>query len=107
MRFNTAQLMRRTATSLLTRHQQAAANAGRSVPVRHASVLPDNNQLSEEQQMLRETCANFAENELAPIAGEVDKKCAFPMEVVGKMGELGLMGLTQSEQYGTCATTCM
>jgi len=61
--------------------------------VRSASVLPDNDALSETNQMLRETVAAFAENELAPNAGKVDKECKFPMEMVAKMGELGLMGL--------------
>merc|ERR1719466_732398 len=68
--------------------------------VRSASVLPDNDALSETNQMLRETVAAFAENELAPNAGKVDKECKFPMEMVSKMGELGLMGLDIPTELG-------
>ncbi len=35
----------------------------------------------------------FAENELWPIAGKIDKSGEFPAEQVHKMGELGLMGI--------------
>ena len=68
---------------------------------RNASVLlPDNDQLKEEEQMLRSTCADFAANELAPNAWKVDKECAFPMETIKKMGDLGLMGLQIKPELG-------
>merc|ERR1719457_156581 len=50
--------------------------------------------------MLRQTCADFATNELIPIAGKVDKECQFPMEVIRNMGDLGLMGLNLSSDLG-------
>merc|ERR1719317_1331728 len=50
--------------------------------------------------MLRQTCADFATNELIPIAGKVDKECQFPMEVIRNMGDLGLMGLNVSSDLG-------
>jgi len=56
--------------------------------------------LPEEHQMLKETCRNFAEKELWPIAGEIDKTCRYPEEQVKKMGELGLMGINAPEDYG-------
>jgi len=68
--------------------------------LRSASNLPDNDALNDTHQMLRQTCADFAENELAPIAGKVDKECKFPMELVEKMGELGLMGITIPTELG-------
>merc|ERR1719320_49959 len=34
--------------------------------------------------MLRQTCADFATNELIPIAGKVDKECQFPMEEISR-----------------------
>jgi len=56
--------------------------------------------LPEEHQMLKEVCRNFAEKELWPIAGEIDKTCRYPDEQVRKMGELGLMGINAPEEYG-------
>jgi len=56
--------------------------------------------LPEEHQMLKEVCRNFAEKELWPIAGEIDKTCRYPEEQVRKMGELGLMGINAPEDYG-------
>jgi isovaleryl-CoA dehydrogenase len=51
-------------------------------------------------EMLRETVYQFAQNEIAPIAAKVDEENAFPNEMWKKMGELGLHGLTVSEEYG-------
>merc|ERR1719466_188644 len=50
--------------------------------------------------MLRQTCADFATNELVPIAGKVDRECQFPMQVIKYMGDLGLMGLNVSSELG-------
>jgi len=50
--------------------------------------------------MLKDTCRQFAENELWPIAGKIDKSGEFPAEQVRKMGELGLMGIDQDEEFG-------
>ena len=67
---------------------------------RSISILPDHSYLSETHQMLRETCADFAEKELVPIAGAVDKKHEYPTDAVHKMGDLGLMGLMIPSEYG-------
>ena len=56
--------------------------------------------LNEEQQAIRETCRDFAEQEIKPIAEEIDRTGGFPYEVVRKMGELGLLGLPFPEEYG-------
>jgi len=56
--------------------------------------------LPETHQMLKDTCRQFAENELWPIAGKIDKSGEFPAEQVRKMGELGLMGIDQDEEFG-------
>lgn len=45
-------------------------------------------------------CRDFAEEELKPIAAEIDKKHLFPKEQIKKMGELGLMGLCVPEALG-------
>jgi butyryl-CoA dehydrogenase len=57
-------------------------------------------QLTEEQQMIRKMVRDFAENEIAPIAQETDKSGQFPWQIIRKMGELGLLGLPFSEEYG-------
>jgi butyryl-CoA dehydrogenase len=50
--------------------------------------------------MLKDTCRQFAESELWPIAGKIDKTCEFPAEQIKKMGELGLMGMEVPEEFG-------
>ena len=56
--------------------------------------------LSQEQQLLKTTVRDFAEQELAPHAREWDEKQEFPREVFTKLGELGLMGVCWPAQYG-------
>ena len=59
-------------------------------------------QLSEEQSMIRDTAAQFAESELAPLAAKFDKgeeKAAF-MANLKKLAELGFMGLNVKVEYG-------
>ena len=55
---------------------------------------------NEDHEMIRELAREFAEKELAPIAGEIDKTEEFPMEVVQQMAELGFLGLKIPEEYG-------
>jgi short-chain 2-methylacyl-CoA dehydrogenase len=59
-----------------------------------------NFELSDEQRLLRDTVRDFARQEVAPVAEELDRTKAFPYEVVAKMGELGLMGIPFPEDYG-------
>ncbi len=56
--------------------------------------------LSKEHQMLRKMYRDFAENEVKPLAEEVDEKEMFPTETVKKMGKLGMMGIYFPKQYG-------
>ncbi len=56
--------------------------------------------LSKEHQMLRKMYRDFAENEVKPVAEEVDEKEMFPIETVKKMGKLGMMGVYFPKQYG-------
>ena len=44
--------------------------------------------LNEAQQAIRDTCREFAEQEIKPIAEEIDHTGEFPYDVVRKMGEL-------------------
>ncbi|HEY4347084.1 MAG TPA: acyl-CoA dehydrogenase family protein [Gaiellaceae bacterium] len=56
--------------------------------------------LPEEHEALRQTVRDFAEREIAPVAGELDRTKAFPYELVRKLGELGWMGIPFPEEYG-------
>jgi short-chain 2-methylacyl-CoA dehydrogenase len=57
-------------------------------------------ELTDEQRLLRDTVRDFARQEVAPIAEELDRTKSFPYELVAKMGELGLMGIPFPEEYG-------
>jgi len=57
-------------------------------------------QLPEELNMLRDAVRQFALQEIAPIADQVDKNNEFPNEMWRKLGDMGLLGVTVSEQYG-------
>jgi short/branched chain acyl-CoA dehydrogenase len=57
-------------------------------------------ELSAEHEAFRRSVRDFAEAEISPRAAEWDKKHHFPVDVVQKMGDLGLFGLTAPEEYG-------
>jgi butyryl-CoA dehydrogenase len=57
-------------------------------------------ELSREHEEFRRSVREFARSEIAPYAAEWDEKHYFPVEVVTKMGDLGLFGLTAPEAYG-------
>jgi butyryl-CoA dehydrogenase len=57
-------------------------------------------ELSEEQEAFRAVVREFAEAEIAPHAAQWDRDHHFPVDVVQKMGKLGLFGLTSPEEYG-------
>jgi short-chain 2-methylacyl-CoA dehydrogenase len=59
-----------------------------------------NFELSDEQRLLRDTVRDFARQEVAPVAEELDRTKAFPYELVAQMGELGLMGIPFPQEYG-------
>jgi short/branched chain acyl-CoA dehydrogenase len=61
--------------------------------------------LSPELEQFRRTVRDFAEKEIAPHAARWDREHHFPVEVVHKMGELGLFGLTAPEEYGGAGLT--
>ena len=56
--------------------------------------------LSKEHQLLRKMYRDFAENEVKPLAEELDEEERFPMETVEKMAKLGMMGVYFPKQYG-------
>lgn len=59
-----------------------------------------NFQLGEEHELIRNTVRDFAENEIKPLAQELDEKGEFSHELTKKMGDLGLFGMTLPEEYG-------
>jgi short-chain 2-methylacyl-CoA dehydrogenase len=56
--------------------------------------------LTQEQQLVRETVRDFALERVAPVAEELDRESRFPYELVAELAELGLMGLPVPEEYG-------
>jgi alkylation response protein AidB-like acyl-CoA dehydrogenase len=56
--------------------------------------------LDEEYEALRKTVEDFAQSEVAPVIGGFYEREEFPLEITGKMGEMGLFGLPISEEFG-------
>ena len=54
-----------------------------------------------------ETVRDFAEQEVAPVAEELDREKRFPYEIVAKMGELGWMGIPFPEEVGGAGGTTL
>src|SRR5437667_3310915 len=60
-------------------------------------------QLGEDIDALRYAVRGFAQSEIAPRAAEIDASDQFPMDLWRKMGDLGVLGVTVSEEYGGAA----
>ena len=60
---------------------------------------------TEDQQMLRQTVREFAEQEIAPKVMEYDESQEYPREVMTKAGELGFLGIIFPEEYGGAGLT--
>jgi alkylation response protein AidB-like acyl-CoA dehydrogenase len=56
--------------------------------------------LSPDHELLRRTVREFAEQEVAPVAEELDRTKSFPYEIVAKLGALNLMGIPFPQEYG-------
>ena len=56
--------------------------------------------LGETADMIRETTARFAADQIAPLAAEIDRTNDFPRQLWPQMGALGLLGVTADEEYG-------
>lgn len=56
--------------------------------------------IPDELLLMQKSVREFAQQEIAPLAGEFDRSHRFPWETLGKMGELGLLGVLTPERYG-------
>jgi alkylation response protein AidB-like acyl-CoA dehydrogenase len=56
--------------------------------------------LSDEHRLIQNTVRDFARQEVAPVAEQLDREKRFPYEIVAKLGELNLMGIPFPEEYG-------
>ena len=57
-------------------------------------------QLGDDINALRDAVREFAQSEIAPRAADIDKHDQFPMDLWPKMGAVGVLGITVSEEYG-------
>ena len=57
-------------------------------------------ELTQEQQLLRDTIRSSAREELLPVAAKIDETGDYPKEQVARMAELGLMGIAVPDEYG-------
>ncbi|MGC2404494.1 MAG: acyl-CoA dehydrogenase [Acidobacteriaceae bacterium] len=62
--------------------------------------MPQSFHLSDEQEQLRKEIRDFAEREIAPNVSRWDEDSEFPLEVVQKLGEMGLMGVIFPPELG-------
>jgi alkylation response protein AidB-like acyl-CoA dehydrogenase len=66
-----------------------------------------NFQLDEDHQMLQSEIRAFAEAEVAPTAADRDIACRIPPELIAKLGEMGVFGITIPEEYGGAGMGCI
>ena len=58
--------------------------------------------LTEEEKLVRETVSDFVDNEVLPVIEKHYQAGTFPMDLVGKLADLGVFGITLPQEYG-CA----
>jgi alkylation response protein AidB-like acyl-CoA dehydrogenase len=57
-------------------------------------------ELTDEQKMLKKTVRDFAEKEMKPIRADLDEKAEYPIDILRKLGEMGIMGMAIPPEYG-------
>lgn len=77
----------------------ALRNSFRFAPKIASRSIVSYSHLPETHQMLYKTCRDFADNELVPVAKQIDQEHRFPADQIKKMGELGLMAIPIPEKY--------
>ena len=66
----------------------------------HTDTLPALTSLAEDEILLRDSVAEFAEAQVRPLAREMDEHAKFPKDLLAKLFDLGVMGIEIPEQYG-------
>ena len=61
--------------------------------------------LSDDHRLIQQTVRDFARQEVAPVAEELDRTKAFPYEIVRKLGELNLMGIPSPRSTAAAGAT--
>ena len=56
--------------------------------------------LTDEQKMLKKTVRDFAEKEIKPTRADYDEKAEYPIEILRRLGEMGIMGMAVPPEYG-------
>ena len=56
--------------------------------------------LTKQEELFLQMIREFAQNEVKPLAAEIDEEERFPMETVEKMKKIGLMGIPVPKEYG-------
>lgn len=57
-------------------------------------------ELTDEQKMLKKTVRDFAEKEIKPVRADYDEKEEYPIGILRKLGEMGIMGMAIPPEYG-------
>jgi butyryl-CoA dehydrogenase len=57
-------------------------------------------ELTDEQRMVKETAAAFAEKEVKPVAQQMDRNATYPNDLLRRLGELGFMGVFVPDEMG-------
>ena len=57
-------------------------------------------ELSEEQQLVKDMAAAFADKEVKAVASRMDRDAAYPSELVRRLGEIGFMGMCVPLEFG-------
>lgn len=61
-------------------------------------------ELTEDQRLLKEMVKDFSQKEIAPQVKSLEENKEFPDEILAKLGELGILGMTIPSEYGGSKT---
>ena len=73
----------------------------------HKNTIPPLTQLTEDEQMLKEATADFAQSSIAPLVQKMDEQAKLDQSVIDKCFEMGLMGVEIPEKYNGAGGTFM